>query len=253
MIGAIVGDIIGSPYEGFPIRRVEFPLFIGESRFTDDTVLTVATAEVLLVGGDYAEVYGRYFRAYPNAGYGGSFRQWALGKVDGPYQSFGNGSAMRVSPVAWAFADLAEVLEEAKRSASVTHDHPEGIRGAQAVAGATFQAREGKSADEIRDWLREIGYAMDRTVAEIRPGYTFDVTCQGSVPEALTCALEATGFEEAVRLAVLLGGDADTQACIAGAVAQARFGVPEEIATEAMRRLPSPFRAVVDSFMERFG
>ncbi|MEX2382454.1 MAG: ADP-ribosylglycohydrolase family protein [Opitutales bacterium] len=253
MIGAIAGDIIGSPYEGFPIRRTDFPLFIAESRPTDDSVLTVATAEALVRGKEYSVLYRDYFRSYPNAGYGGSFIRWGLGEVDSPYNSFGNGSAMRVSPVGWARETLGEVLNEARRSAAVTHNHPEGIRGAQAVAGALFLARKGKQESEIRAWLSDaIGYRMDRTVDQIRPTYRFDITCQGSVPEALTCALEANSFEEALRLAVSLGGDADTQACIAGSVAEARFGVPGDIATEALKRLPQPLREVVDLFQRSF-
>ncbi len=255
MIGAVAGDIIGSPYERHHLTRTDFPLFEDGSRFTDDTVLTVATAEVLLDGGDYADAYRRWYRRYPHRGYGGRFRRWAARDDAGPYGSLGNGSAMRVVPVGWAGATLDEVLREAERSAAVTHDHPEGIRGAQAVAAAVFLARTGADRDEIRAYLgRAFGYRLGRTVDEIRPGYRFDVTCAGSVPEALVAFLDAHGWEDAVRNAVSLGGDSDTQACIAGAVAEAFFGgVPGAVRREAERRLPPEVRDVVTRFEARYG
>jgi ADP-ribosylglycohydrolase len=254
MLGALAGDIIGSVYEGWPHKATDFPLFSPASTFTDDSVLTVATAEALLGARRYEEVYREFARRYPHAGYGGAFLQWIFAHAAGPYGSWGNGSAMRVSPIAWARRSLDEVLAEAARSAAVTHNHPEGIKGAQAVAMAIFLARTGSSKSEIR---REVsgrfGYDLDRRVDEIRPTYQFDVSCQGSVPEALLCFLESRNFEEAVRLAVSLGGDADTQACIAGAVAEAfHGGVPEQIASEVWIRLPEEFRSVVGRFRKRF-
>jgi ADP-ribosylglycohydrolase len=254
MLGAIAGDIIGSAYEGWPHKATDFPLFGAASTFTDDSVLTVATAEALLEARPYEEVYREFGRRYPHAGYGGTFFQWIFANAAGPYGSWGNGSAMRVSPIAWACRTLDDVLTEAARSAAVTHNHPEGVKGAQAVATAVFLARTGSSKSEIRCEVSErFGYDLDRRLDEIRPTYQFDVSCQGSVPEALLCFLESENFEEAVRLAVSLGGDTDTQACIAGAVAEAfQGGVPEQIATQVWIRLPEEFCSVVRRFRQRF-
>ena len=254
MIGALLGDIVGSVYEGHPLKTPDFPLLGPASTFTDDSVLTCATAEVLLDGGDYAEAYRRYYRAYPERGFGGRFRQWAARDDAGPYGSFGNGAAMRVGPVGWAREDLAAVYAEAAASAAVSHDHPEGVRGAQATAGAVFLARTGADAATLRERLSaDFGYDLDRTLAAIRPGYGFDVSCQGSVPEALIAALEAADYEGAVRGAVSLGGDADTQACIAGAVAEARWGVPGPLRQAALARLDPALAAVVRRFEARYG
>ena len=251
MLGAIAGDIFGAAYEGHPLKREDFDVFDAPRFFTDDTVLTVATADALLGDGDYAEAYRRWGRRYPNRGYGGTFRLWLEGQIEGPYNSFGNGSAMRVSPVGWAFDTLEETLAEAERSAAVTHDHPEGIKGAQAAAAAVFLARHGATKQEIRtqisDWF---GYDLDRSIAEIRPHYSFDVTCQGSVPEALIAFLDADDFEHALRLAISLGGDADTQAAIAGSVAEAYFGgVPDRIEEEVAVVLDPPLMGVVARFL----
>lgn len=253
--GAIAGDLIGSPYEHRRIRTTDFPLFSEESRYTDDTVLTVATADALLSGGDYAELYRSYGRAYPYAGYGGRFFEWIHAPDPEPYGSWGNGAAMRVSPVGWTMDSVDEVLREAERSAVVSHDHPEGIRGAQAVALAVFLARGGVSRERIRsDVEARLGYDLSRSVEEIREGYGFDVSAKGSVPEAISCFLESSDFESAVRLAVSLGGDSDTQASIAGAIADAFYGgVPREIAEEAERRLPGPLREVAWRFADRYG
>lgn len=256
MWGAVAGDIIGSVYEGRPVKDTDFPLFQSASCFTDDTVLTVATAEVLLDGGDYREAYQRYFARYPGAGFGGFFMQWAAAGETEPYNSFGNGSAMRVSPVGWAFDSLDEVVKEAERSAAVTHNHPEGIKGAQAVAAAVFLARTGNTRETIRIGLEDLfGYELDRRLDDIRPGYRFDVTCQGSVPEALIAFFESHDFESAVRNAVSLGGDADTQAAMAGAVAEAYYGgVPAGIRRAVEQRLDRGLMAVINRFpssMER--
>jgi ADP-ribosylglycohydrolase len=251
VLGVIVGDVVGSVYERRPAPGPDFqPLFAPEARFTDDTVLTVATAEALRTDGDYAAAYRRWGRRFPHAGYGGSFRAW-LGRHDaGPYGSWGNGSAMRVAPVGWAFDTVEEVLAEAARSAAVTHDHPEGIRGAQAVALAVLLARQGAEREALRaEVAARSGYDLARTVEGIRPGYGFDVSCAGSVPEAIVAFLDAGSVEDAVRLAVSLGGDADTQAAIAGGIAEAFFeGVPEWMAAEAVGRLAAELRGEVEGW-----
>ena len=203
MIGAIIGDVIGSVHEHTATKTTDFPLFVPGSRFTDDTVLTIATADALLTDGDYARAYREWGNRYPRAGYGGAFKRWLRTPGEGPYGSFGNGSAMRVSPVAYAFDSVAEVLAEAKRSAAVTHDHPEGINGAQATALAVYLARTGVSRAEIRtEIVSRFGYDLSRTIEEIRPSYAFDVKCQGSVPEALTAFFETEDLEGAIRVAI---------------------------------------------------
>lgn len=255
MIGAIAGDIVGSVYEGRPIKTKDFPLFQSGSDFTDDTVLSVAVADVLLGNGSYAELYKRYFQRYPNRGFGASFYHWARSVQNTPYNSFGNGSAMRISPVGWARDSLEEVLEEAHRSASVTHNHPEGIKGAQATAAAVFLARSGEGRQEIKKYIEAtFGYDLHRSLETIRPDYHFDVTCQGSVPESILCFLVSDDYEDAIRNAVSLGGDSDTMACIAGGIAEAFYGgVPESIRTETWRRLDPALRKTARAFIERFG
>ena len=254
MLGAIAGDIIGSVYERRGITIKKFTLFTELSHFTDDTVLTVATAFSLLHGTGYAETYRQFGRAYPDRGYGGSFRKWNFHLERGPYNSFGNGSAMRVSPVGLAFSSVDEVLAEAKRSAEVTHNHPEGIKGAQAVALAVFLARTRTAkADIKREIMERFGYNLNRKLDDIREAYGFDVTCQGSVPEAIIAFLESDCTEDAIRNAISLGGDADTQACIAGGIAEAFYGgVPEAIEVEARKRLPEDFLATIDDFYARY-
>jgi ADP-ribosylglycohydrolase len=254
MLGTIAGDIIGSPYEGARIKHTSFPLFSTWSRFTDDTVLTIATAHALLSGRRYSDVYHDFGTRYPRAGYGGAFRAWLSRGDRAPYGSFGNGAAMRVGPVGLAMNTIDDVLAEAERSAAATHDHPEGIRGAQATALATFLARTGHPKTAIRREIEQrLGYDLSRSVDEILPDYEFDVTCQGSVPEAITAFLESDGVESAIRLAISLGGDADTQAAIAGGIAEAfHGGVPPEIETEVLARLPQEFRDVLTEFGRRF-
>ena len=255
MLGAIAGDVIGSVHERAATKTKVFPLFPPDCRFTDDTVLTTAVAECLLTGSDYAAAFHDYSHAYPLAGYGGTFITWATERRREPYGSWGNGSAMRVAPVAYAFDTLTEVLREAERSAAVTHNHPEGIRGAQATAAAVFLARKGHSKDRLRHDLEDLfGYRLSDRLDEIRPGYHFDVSCQGSVPESIIAFLESTGFEDAVRNAVSLGGDADTMACIAGAIAEAFYGgVPPEIGKQVLARLDERIRGVITRFHVRFG
>jgi ADP-ribosylglycohydrolase len=255
MLGAIAGDVIGSVFEASPIKTREFPLFQPRSSFTDDTVLTVAIAYAILhddVG--YARALRHFTRRFPSAGYGGGFFRWAMSDSARPYNSWGNGSAMRVSPIAYAHGSPELVLHHAARSAAVTHNHPEGIRGAQATALAVFLARQGAAKEEIRREVESrFGYNLSRTIAEIRPHYRFEVACQDSVPEALIAFLEAADFEDAVRTAVSLGGDSDTQACIAGAIAEPFFGgVPATIRDATRARLAPALLDVVDEFVERF-
>jgi ADP-ribosylglycohydrolase len=259
MLGAIAGDIIGSVYEGKvgwqSARTPHFkPLFHPKARFTDDTVLTVAVAESILRGGDLVDLLKEYARRYPGAGYGGAFRRWAQSEDRRPYQSWGNGAAMRVSPVGYAFDTLDEVLLRAKWTAEVTHDHPEGIKGAQATAAAVFLARTGRDKDQIRDTMeRSFGYRLDARIDELRPGFQFEVSCRRTVPPAIQAFLESTDYESAVRLAVSLGGDSDTIACVAGGIAQAFYGgVPAEIRGQALNRLGDDLRSVVDEFECRF-
>ena len=254
MLGAIAGDIIGSAYEARPVKTTDFELFPPGARFTDDTVLTLATADALLGDGDYAGAYRRYGRAFPDAGYGGTFFGWLFSEEAGPYYSWGNGAAMRVSPVGFALETVDEVMAEAVRSAAVTHNHPEGIKGAQATALAVFLARSGASKAEIRSEIQgSFGYDLARSLDAIRPIYRFDVSCQGSVPESLIAFLESTDYESAVRNAISLGGDADTMACIAGGIAQAFYGaMPKQIVDEVRTRLPEDLLNVLDRFERRY-
>ena len=250
LLGSIAGDIIGSVYEFCPVKFTGFQLFSERSRFTDDTVMTVALYDWLLNKGDLSDTMQRYGRRYRHRGYGGNFGKWIWAENPQPYGSYGNGSAMRVSPVGWAFETLEETLDVARQSAAVTHNHPEGIKGAQAVAAAVYLARTGKSKQEIREYIETaFGYNLNRTCDEIRPGYRFDVTCQGSVPESIIAFLESTDYETAVRLAISLGGDADTMAAIAGGIAAAYYkNVPDNIVAEVLKRLPDEFVNVVQQF-----
>ena len=254
MIGAIAGDIIGSVYEFGLIRTKEFPLFGPESRFTDDSVLTVAVAQAILTDGDYRRAVLDFGRRYPDAGYGGFFRGWLDSPDPKPYNSWGNGSAMRVSPVGFAFESVEDVLREAKRSAEFTHDHPEGIKGAQATALAVFLARTEWDKDLIRNEITtRFGYDLDRSVDEIRPGYGFDESCQRTVPEAIIAFLESESYEDAIRNAISLGGDSDTLACIAGGIAEAFYGPVPAVITEQVRGiLPADLWGVTEEFCARF-
>jgi len=256
MLGAIAGDMIGSVYEFDNHRSKDFPLFTEATTFTDDTILSVAVADVLLHGGDYAKAFKAYYWRYPNpsGSYGARFHQWAAAPTLAPYNSWGNGSAMRVSPVGFAGTSLAAVLIEAEKTAAVTHNHPEGIKGAQATATAIFLARQGRSKDEIRDYvIQQFGYNLQRTVTEIRPTYTFNESCQGTVPEAIIAFLDSTDFEDAIRNAVSLGGDSDTLTCITGGIAHAFYGsVPDDIRQSVLERLDEPLRNVVEAFCDRY-
>ena len=255
MLGAVVGDIVGSVYEWHQIKRKDFqPLLARNCFFTDDSVLTVAVADALLNRRDPTEALKSWGRRYPKAGYGGMFRRWLFGEETAPYNSFGNGAAMRVSPVGLLARSLEEALQMSDHVTQVTHNHPEGLKGARATVTAIFMAREGSSPREIRRAIADrFGYDMERTVESIRPDYRFDETCQRTVPEAILCALEANDFEDAIRNAISLGGDSDTLAAIAGPVAEARFGIPEEIASQAWQRLDEPMRQVIRQLYARAG
>ena len=250
MLGAMIGDIIGSVYEWHNTKTTDFPFFSQQSFFTDDTVLTAATAQAIIKGMDYAAAYQDFARRYPGRGYGGNFNRWILAENPQPYNSWGNGSAMRISPVGFAFNSVETVLAEAKRSAEVTHSHPEGIKGAQSTALAIFMGRQGASKAEIREEITDrFGYDLDRTLDDIRPGYTFDVSCQGSVPEAIIAFLESSGFEDAVRKAISLGGDSDTIACIAGGIAEAFYhGIPQATEDQGKSYLPEEFVGIIKEF-----
>lgn len=252
MTGAIAGDIIGSVYEFDNIKTTDFPLFTNESDYTDDTIMTVAVADWLLKGGDLAKVMQRYGREYPypTGGYGGRFSGWLREKDPQPYNSWGNGSAMRVSAVGWMFDSLEKTLEVAKETAVVTHNHPEGIKGAQATAAAIYLARTGKSKQDIKQYIETtFSYDLGRTCDEIRPFYRFNESCQGTVPEAIIAFLDSSGFENAIRLAVSLGGDSDTLACITGGIAEAFYGIPEDIKLEVKKRIPEKFNEIISQLL----
>ena len=253
MYGAILGDIIGSPYEfDRGSKTKDFPFFDRGCRFTDDSVMTVAVAEALMraaatgVSDDeqktkdlIIDMMHKWGHKYPDAGYGGRFYQWLQDSERQPYNSWGNGSAMRVSSAGWLYDDADTTRRIARWSAEVTHDHPEGVKGAESVAAAIFMARNGSSKDEIKEYIaREFGYDLERSCDEIRPGYSFDVSCQGSVPEAVIAFLDGSDFEDVIRNAVSLGGDTDTIGAIAGSIAEAFYGVPGHLKDECERRLP---------------
>lgn len=255
LVGAIAGDMVGSWYEVRPIKTKEFPLFSRRSRFTDDTVLTVAIADALLGDGCFAVSLKRWGRRYPDAGYGGSFRRWLLSDDNEPYNSWGNGSAMRVSAVGYACDSVGSVLQQAQQTAVVTHDHPEGIKGAQAVALSVFLARSGADKLHIKNEMEaRFKYDLNRVLDHIRPRYRFDVSCQGSVPESLISFIESVDYEDAIRNAVSLGGDSDTMACIAGAIAQPYYGVvPNWIVDAVEDRLTEDLLDIVHRFERVFG
>ena len=267
MLGAIIGDICGSVYE-FNNRKEHDPteIVLTESsnrdqsfQFTDDSVLTFATADAMLHKRPYAEAYKEWGRRYGHAGYGGTFVRWLQSDSLEPYNSWGNGSAMRVSPVGWVFDTLEETLAEAKCSAEVTHDHPEGIKGAQSVAAAIFLARTGKSKQEIKEYIETTfgddfgGYDLNRTTDQIRPDYTFDVSCMGSVPEAIICFLESNDYVHAIQVAISIGGDTDTIACITGGIAEAFYRhIPDELVQFATAKMTGEMATIVTDFRSKF-
>ena len=253
MIGAIIGDIVGSRLENNNIKSKNFELFTEESRFTDDTVLTIAIADCVLNGKDYEEEVRNYGNAFLDAGYGKTFKKWLAGIIQGPYNSWGNGSAMRVSPIGFALETEAEILEEAKKSADITHNHEEGVKGAQAIAMSVFMARKGKSKAEIKEYIEtKFGYNLDRTIDEIRPTYEFNVSCQGSVPESIIAFLESEDFEDAIRTAISIGGDSDTIASMTGAIAEAFYkNIPQELIDRVNEYLPDSFKKIVEAFYKK--
>ena len=262
MYGAILGDIIGSPYEfDRGSKSKDFPLFSPDSTYTDDSVMTLAVADAFLSVAPNTEdadirrqlirsmqTYGQVF---PHAGYGGMFRRWLKAPNPQPYGSYGNGSAMRVSSAAWLFDDLGTVRHMARLSAEVTHNHPEGIKGAEATASAIFLARTGSTKAEIKNYIEEqFHYNLSRTCDEIRPNYRHVESCQETVPEAITAFLEGDSFEDVIRTAVSLGGDCDTLTCIAGSIAEGFYGIPEELKQQCRERLPENLRKVLRRFEE---
>ncbi|MCR5602957.1 MAG: ADP-ribosylglycohydrolase family protein [Lachnospiraceae bacterium] len=261
MIGAILGDIVGSPYEFDRSDKIKDfgPLFIKKSCYTDDSVMTIAVAEGLMNAGKDADVdtihkevikaMKAWGRRYPNAGYGAKFIWWLQLDDENPYNSWGNGSAMRVSSAGWLYDSLERTREVAKATAEVTHNHPEGIKGAEATASAIYMARTGCSKEEIKQYISiNFGYDLSRTCDEIRPGYRHVESCQQTVPEAIIAFLEGNDFEDVVRNAVSLGGDCDTLTCIASGIAEAFYGVPEEYKTETLNRLEPDMREVYERF-----
>lgn len=255
MIGAIIGDIVGSRFEKKNLKSKDFDLFTKQSRYTDDTVLTIAIADCILHSKEYEKTVKKYGRAYPFAGYGGAFKKWLIGITRGPYYSWGNGSAMRVSPIGFAFDEEGKVLEEARKSAVITHNHEEGIKGAQAIAISVFLARNGRSKQEIKEYIEvKFGYDLNRTIDEIRPVYKFDVSCQGSVPESIIAFLASENFEDAIRTAISIGGDSDTIACMTGAISEAYYkSIPKEFIEQMNKYLPTEFRKTIEEFKQRFG
>lgn len=261
MFGAILGDIVGSPYEfnANNYKAKDFPLFSERSEFTDDTVMTLAVADALMNAQPDDNLQERLVRSmqtigrrYLFSGFGGRFFGWVVSKNPQPYNSYGNGSAMRVSCVAWLCDDLESVRQMAHLTASVTHNHPEGFKGAEATASAIFLARTGSTKAEIKTYIeQEFGYDLSRTCDEIRPDYRMDETCQGSVPEAIIAFLEGADFEDVLRTAVSLGGDSDTIAAIAGSIAEGFYGVPGELKKECMERLTPDLREILRQFCER--
>lgn len=254
MIGAIAGDIIGSVYEHHNIKTKDFVLFSERCSFTDDSVLTIALADSILTGTSYADNLRTFYKWYPHRGYGGSFHTWARNPDSTPYNSWGNGAAMRISPVGYAYDDLETVLQKAQEFTEITHNHPEGIKGAQATAAAIFLARTGESKADIKGFIEsKFHYDLGKHVDEIRPTYEFDVSSQGTVPQAIRAFLDSSNFEDAIRTAVSLGGDSDTLACITGAVAQAFYGsVPEMIQQKVYSILDGRLGQITRKFMESY-
>lgn len=256
MYGAIIGDIIGSIYEFHNVRHKDINIDHPGMHFTDDTVLTIATMDAILhpeVG--YAKMYKKYFRDYVdrNCGFGGRFYQWGLSDSLEPYDSFGNGSAMRVSPVAWIYNTEEEVLSEAKRSAEVTHNHPDGIKGAQAIALVIYLARKGVDKEIIGSTITErFGYSLSSSIEELQKTNIFDETCQGSVPDALFCFLNSTDFEDCIRTSISIGGDSDTIACMAGSIAEAYYGLDKKWIKFADDHLNNYLKNVVKEFYTKY-
>lgn len=262
MIGSIIGDIVGSIYEFDNIKSKNFPLFTDRTKYTDDSILTIATAKWILEGGsknDSGKYYFRYGFNYPHpmGGYGDGFQRWlwnAENNIFKPYNSCGNGCAMRVGPVGWAFDSVEDTLAMAKASAECTHNHPEGIKGAQATALSIFLSRKGQTKDNInKEICKRFGYNLSFTCDNIRETYKWGATCQDTVPQAIVAFLDGNNFEDCIRNAISIGGDSDTLACITGSIAEAFYGVPEALYKEASERLTPHFKNVIAEFEEKFG
>ena len=264
MIGAIIGDIVGSRFEGWThpnCKSKNFEVFHKDCNFTDDSVMTVAVAKALLdYDGDVEMLKGfatatmqEYGMRYPNAGYGGMFRKWIRSVDPKPYTSYGNGSAMRTSPCAYAAKNLEEAIEISRAIAEITHNHPEGIKGAEATTVAIFMALHSKTIAEIREHITKNYYSIDFTLDEIRDDYSFDVTCQGSVPQALQAFFESTCFEDAIRNAISIGGDSDTIGAITGGIAEAYYGVPNKIREQALSYLDIGLKEIISAFENQYG
>ena len=262
MIGSIIGDIVGSVYEFTPnnIKTKQFEFFNPNGSYTDDSILTFATADWLLHGGEVAHYYSKYGEKYPwpMGGYGGGFKLWLVRSIRHqdyrPYNSCGNGSAMRVGPVGWAFDTIEEILSKAKESAECTHNHPEGIKGAQATALAIMMARHGCDKNEIRSEIeKRFEYDLQFTCEQIRPTYTWGGTCQDSVPQAIVAFLDGEDYEDSIRNAISIGGDSDTIGCITGSIAEAYFGVPADLRNSAMNYLPEELQSIISEFENKFG
>lgn len=261
MFGTIIGDIVGSRFERVNHKSKKFPLFVNICKPTDDSNMTLAVAKAIMeCNGDYSILGDQAVtamqeigRKYLYCGFGGRFKQWVKSENPEPYNSYGNGSAMRVSPCAYVANSLEEVVELSKKVSEVTHNHPEGIKGAEAVAVAVYMARTDSSIDEIRNYINEYYYSMDFTLDEIRPDYSFDVSCQGSVPQAIMAFLESTDYEDAIRNAISIGGDSDTIAAITGGIAGAYYGIPSELKETAIRYMDDLQIGILRRFEEKFG
>jgi ADP-ribosylglycohydrolase len=253
MVGAIIGDVIGSRFEWFNHLDVNFELFTEDCHFTDDTVCTIAIADALLKGIPFEKSLRFWYEKYPDCGYGPMFHGWVVSGDTQPYGSFGNGSAMRVSPCAWFSDDLLSILDAAQKSAECTHNHPEGIKGAVCVADCIYGGRNGYGKDSIRKVVTEhYSYDIDTTCDSIRRCNPFNATCQITVPQALVCFLESNDFESAIRLAVSIGSDSDTIAAITGSIAEGFYGIPDEIRQKVNEYLPNEFIKVIEEFKQKF-
>jgi ADP-ribosylglycohydrolase len=264
MIGAIIGDIVGSRFEGLNSKPDKFELFTNQCCFTDDTVLSIAISKALLeiskekTSVDTTKYYQTYLqqfgRKYPDRGYGPTCDDWLKSKDPKPYNSYGNGSAMRVAPIGYAFDTLSETLDEAKKSACVTHNHSDGIKGAKAVAGAVYLGRKKHSKEQIKNFIEnEIGYSLNFNIESLHLNYKYEIQCEYSVPQAIFCFLVSNNFEDAIRKAIYIGGDTDTVACIAGAISEAFYKrIPNEIKQKANAYLDEDLRKIIKEFSAKF-
>lgn len=255
IFGAIAGDVLGSTYEFKNEKSVDINLFVKKSSYTDDTVLTVAVADAILNNKDFTKTIWEYGNKYIDRGYGGRFLEWLASENPQPYDSFGNGSGMRVSAIGWAYSTLHETLNMAKKSAEITHNHPEGIKGAQAVASAIYLSRNGFSKIAIKDYISQtFNYDLNFKLDDIRKNYKFYVSCQKSIPQAIVAFLESTDFESAIRLAISIGGDSDTISNICGGISYAFYhNIPQKISDFVIERLPQEFIFIINQFNEKFG